>query len=133
MDSQSSRPADTFAWIFAGVHGFLWIDFGFGLVVFGPGFQRTFRIYRLALPSLTEMVLHWARWLVNYWYILVPALALFLALDWRLMLFLRQRPADKTMSLVWAWSMVAIPLTMALIAVVGLMLPLTTTHTHLSK
>ncbi len=132
MDSQSSRPADTFAWIFAGVHGFLWIDLGFGLAVFVPGFRRIFRTYRLRVPSLTEMVLHWSSFLLNYWYILIPILSLFLALDWRLMVFLRRQPATKTLSLLWAWSMVAIPLLMALVAVVGLIFPLTV-ETHLSK
>lgn len=128
MDLGPPRSADRFALTFVCVHVILWIGLACGLVLFVPGWQQTFREYRLALPVLTTTVLSWSAWLISFWFFLIPVVPVLAALDWGILVSLRRNPATRRLGLLWALLMLVIPVLMMLIAVVGIMLPLVKIH-----
>ena len=71
-----------------------------------PRFEKTFRDFNLRLSDATLFVLGVARWLNNYWYVLVPFFFVGLVLDGAIVYLLHRSRRTRRWSYVWAFGVV---------------------------
>jgi type II secretory pathway component PulF len=125
MDSPTSQSPGRFAVLSATAHGAVWLVFGIVMIGVIPRFLQTFREWRFAVPSHTELVLSASQWMVSFWFLLVPALVLFFAVDAGILFRLRRNSVTQTPSTLWSMFMLAVPLVLTVFALGAVMLPLT--------
>jgi hypothetical protein len=115
-------PVLPFTVTFVSIHTLLWcICFGL-LLLYAPKAERTFRDFNMTLPALTIYTLAAARWVGNYWYILLIWLVLGLTVDIGLLVMLYPRRR----ALAWAWALLLLllPLVVGLAIFVTLVIPM---------
>jgi hypothetical protein len=98
---QPTRSALPFTVIAAVVHGALTIFLVVGLFVWVPIYERLFMDFRMKLPTATVGVIEVSRWLREYWYFLMPLVALLLALDGLVLFLLRRQSSTRGVGLYW--------------------------------
>jgi type II secretory pathway component PulF len=111
----------------------LWVIWLVGMLVAVSYMERTFRDYNLKVPAFTEAVLFVGRWLDTYWYLGLPALPLWLALDGTVGYLLRSREGTRRLGNVWSVIMFGLPLLAILCSFLSLWLPLLRLQEGLSR
>ena len=102
----------------------LWVVWLVGMFVAVSYVEGPFRTYSLKVPAFTEAVLAVGRWLHAYWYLCVPGLLLWLAVDGAVGFALRSREGTRKLGDFWAVGMFALPLLAILCSFLSLWLPL---------
>jgi hypothetical protein len=115
-------PVLPFTLVFVAIHSALWCVCLGLLMVYGPKAERTFRDFNMTLPALTIYTLAAARWVGNYWYILLIWLVLGLTIDVGLLVMLYPRRR----ALAWAWALLLLllPLAVGVVIFFALMMPM---------
>jgi type II secretory pathway component PulF len=110
----------------------LWACFFAGLILVVPGYKKNFTDFNLRLPDATLAVIAVADWAVNYWYVLVLSLPVFLAADVAVVVRL-QRSGRRGLVGLWEGVMIALPLLAAALVFVAIHLAVTSLLEGLSK
>jgi hypothetical protein len=111
----------------------LWVVWLVGMLVAVSYMERTFRNFSLKVPPFTEAVLAVGRWLDAYWYVGLPALLAWLALDGAVGFLLRSREGTRRLGNVWSVVMFGLPLLAILCSFLSLWLPLLRLQEGLSR
>jgi type II secretory pathway component PulF len=110
----------------------LWLILFAGLLLLVPRYQKTFADFNMTLPTATEAVLAAARWVANYWYVLILWLPFFLVPDAAIVVLLWRRPS-RGLGRLWSGLMIALPLLGIGLVVLAIYLPLMKLYEGLSK
>jgi type II secretory pathway component PulF len=101
----------------------LWGIWLVGTVVAVPYVEGVLRSFSLKLPPFTVGVLTAGRWLDAYWYLCLPGLLLWLAMDGAVGFALRSREGTRRLANLWSVVMFALPLLAILCSFLSLWLP----------
>jgi hypothetical protein len=86
--------------------------------------EGVFRSFSLKVPPFTSGLLTVGRWLNAYWYLCLPVLLLWLAVDGAVGFALRSREGTRRLASLWSVLMFALPLLAILCSFLSLWLPL---------
>jgi hypothetical protein len=133
VNDTSLRPTPFVPGVLALVHGAAWVALVLVLLLVVPRYDKMFKDFGLKLPLLTEMVVAASRWVVRYWYVLVPAGVVLLALDAAVLHGLRLAPATRILS--WLWFLLILAGTLVALLVVWLAVahPMAKLHEGLTR
>jgi type II secretory pathway component PulF len=95
-----------------------------GMLVAVSYVEHTFRNFGLKVPAFTGAVLAVGRWLSAYWYLCLPGLLAWLAVDGMVGFALRSREGTRRLGRLWSVLMFALPLLAVLCSFLSLWLPL---------
>jgi hypothetical protein len=113
------------------IHGIAWCVC-LGLLFFVvPKFESIFKDFGIDLPWLTKVLVKASHLMVKFGVVLVPLFVVMMFVDGQILARL-SRNGDVGKSLAWSVVMLAVPLVVLVLVLVGLVLPLTTIMTRLS-
>jgi hypothetical protein len=113
------------------IHGIAWFVCLALLFFVVPRVEAIFKDFGVDLPLLTKVLVKASHLAVKFALLLVPLVVFLMVLDGKVMAALRQR-GDDGQALAWSAFMMAAPLVVVAVVVVGLVLPMVTITSRLS-
>ena len=124
MSQPSAGQSGRATLLFVMLDAALWVFWLVGMIVAVSYVQRTVRDFTLKVPAFTQTVLAVGRWLNASWYVGVPLLLVWLAVDGAVGAALRSREGTRRLGNLWSVVMFALPLLLILCSFLSLWLPL---------
>jgi type II secretory pathway component PulF len=120
-----------FSLIFVALHAALWCALVAYLLFSVPRAEKLFRDFNMQLPALTIFTLAVARWVWNYWYVLLVWVFFGLGIDGAVLAWLY--PRRRSLAWVWALLLLLLPLVVWLAILFSIMMPMWKLQDALSR
>jgi type II secretory pathway component PulF len=121
-ESPTSTAAGVLSVVFVLIHAVLAAVLLVGLVGFVPRFEKMFADFDYELPVMTQWTIYLSRSAVSYWYLLVVAGGLLLAIDFAVLIALGR--SGRLLQCLWGLLWIIVPMFIAVWLTLAIWLPL---------